>query len=318
MQLLLNVLALIVGFVFLIKGADWLVDSASDIATRLKIPQIVIGLTICAFGTSLPEASVSITAALNNSADISIGNIVGSNIINILLILGITALITDIPIEKSAQKVDIPFILFISLVLLVEGILGNSVNRIDGVILWLIFIAYLAYLFIKTSKESKNQTVSQDEENTQDKLQKLPVTIFFLLIGLVTIVAGSNLTVDSATYIAKYFGMSERFIALTLCAFGTSLPELVTSAVAAIKHKSDIAVGNIVGSNIFNILFVIGTTSILTPVAFSDSFIIDLIISIFAAVLLFVLTLRKGRLTRWHGAVFLVCYAAYLGYLICK
>ncbi|MBQ8975740.1 MAG: calcium/sodium antiporter, partial [Oscillospiraceae bacterium] len=268
MSILLQFLLLILGFAMLIKGADWFVDGVAGIAERFGIPQIVIGLTIVAMGTSAPEAAVSINAALSGSADITIGNVVGSNIFNVLVILGITSIIKSIPVKKGTVKVEIPFMIGISVVLLVMGMISERLGLICGIILWALFLCYLAYLFF-TAKKNRQESVPAP------KGRSIPVLILLSVLGGALVVFGSDLTVDSATAIAKHFGMTERFIALTIVAFGTSLPELVTSITAAIKGKTDIAVGNIVGSNIFNILFVLGTSCLITPVLFQRGFLID-------------------------------------------
>ena len=265
MEILLQVLLLVVGFVMLMKGADWFVEGASQIADRLGIPQLVIGLTIVAMGTSLPEAAVSISAATQGSAEITIGNVVGSNIMNVLVILGLTAVVCVIPVQKSTVRYEIPFMILITAVLAGLGLADNQVSRPEGLILWAFMILYLFYLL----RMAKNGTGG---EEAGGKKRPIWLLILMVLVGAAMIVFGSDITVDAATAIAKIFGMSERFIGLTIVAFGTSLPELVTSVTAAVKGKTDIAVGNIVGSNIFNILFVVGTTALITPVAYNSVF----------------------------------------------
>lgn len=319
MQIVLQVVLLVVGFIMLIKGADWFVEGAAKIADRFGIPQLVIGLTIVAMGTSLPEAAVSISAALKNTAEnqsaaIAIGNVVGSNILNILLILGLTAVIRAIAVQKSTIRYEIPFMIGISVLLMAVGYFDGSVGRIDGVILWLFFIVYWLYL-LYSSKKGQQAAAEEDQKcQPKDKVWKL---ILLVLIGMGLIVWGSNVTVDAATALARIFGMSERLIGLTIVAFGTSLPELITSVTAAIKGKADIAVGNIVGSNLFNILFVIGTAALITNIPYAATFKIDSIVCIASAVLLLVCVLPKKKLTRAGGAVLLAGYAAYFVYLVC-
>ena len=278
MEIFLQIILLFVGFAMLIKGADWFVDGSSGIATKFKIPQLVIGLTIVAMGTSAPEAAVSIAAALKGNADITIGNIVGSNILNILIILGISALITPLAVAKSTIKVEIPFMIVVTLLLLGMGYNG-TISLLEGIILLLVFLVYLGYLFL-LAKNDKNK----DEENIKDV--SIWKALIWTVVGLVLIVYGSNVTVDAATKIAQIVGLSERFIGLTIVALGTSLPELFTSVSAARKGNADIAIGNIVGSNIFNILFVIGISSVIVPVPFANGFRFDTIIAVAAAVLL--------------------------------
>lgn len=311
MEVLLQMALLVVGFVMLIKGADWFVDGVSGIAEKFGIPQLVIGLTIVAMGTSAPEAAVSITAAMKGNAGITIGNVVGSNIMNVFVILGITSVITAIAVQKSTIRIELPFMIGISIVLLICGMTGNIITRVEGVLLWGLFLVYLGYLF----QAAKQGMVEQAEEEKQERIGKLILTG---IIGMVLIIVGSDVTVDAANSIATIFGMSERLIGLTIVAFGTSLPELVTSVIAARKGKADIAVGNIVGSNIFNILFVVGTTALIIPVPFAAEFLIDGIIAILAGVLLWVCVFRKMRLERFGGGIMLIGYFIYFGYLLVK
>ncbi len=309
MEIVLQVLLLVLGFVMLMKGADWFVDGAAGIADKFGIPQLVIGLTIVAMGTSAPEAAVSITAALRGNAAITIGNVVGSNIMNILIILGIASVIVSIAVAKSTVKYEIPFMLVITVLLTVLGSTGGYITRMEGVILWIAFILYLTYLFFM-AKNSK--------EETEEEGEKKPVWHFLLLliIGVLLVVKGSDFTVEAATNIAKAAGLSDRLIGLTIVAFGTSLPELVTSTSAALKGKADIAIGNIVGSNVFNILFVVGTTALITPVLFEAKFLIDSIIAIGAGVLLWLFVFKDRKLKRAGGIVMLISYAGYFAYLM--
>ena len=307
-MIFLEILLLAVGFAMLVKGADWFVDGAAGIAEKFGIPQLVVGLTIVAMGTSAPEAAVSITAALKGTADIAVGNVVGSNILNILIILGLTGFITSVAVQKSTLTYEIPYMLLITIVMLVMGMLGNSINFVEGIILWVLFILYLAYLFMLAKKGK------QEEESKETRsIWKL---LLLAVLGGIVVVLGSNVAVDSATAIAEIIGLSEKFIGLTIVALGTSLPELVTSVTAAKKGNADIAIGNIVGSNIFNILFVLGTSALIIPITFEASFAIDTIIAVAAGVLLWISTFRKKLLTRPWGIVMLLCYAAYFVYLL--
>lgn len=311
-----QIVLLIIGFVMLIKGADWFVDSAAGIADKLHIPQLIIGLTIVAMGTSAPEAAISISASVQGSADIAVGNVLGSNILNVLIILGITSIITPLAVQKSTVKYEIPFVIIISVIFGLIGLFDNSIGFIDGILLWVLFIAYIAYLFIMT-KKGKIQADESDDEDNDKKPKKVWQLILFGIIGIALVVLGSNITVNAATEIATMFGMSERFIGLTIVALGTSLPELVTSITAALKKNADIAIGNIVGSNIFNILFVIGTSALITPVAYQSQFLIDSIFCVATAMLLLLLVLNKDKkLKRWGGIIMLICYAGYFIYLI--
>lgn len=309
MALLLEVLLLALGFLMLVKGADWFVDGAAGIAEKFGIPQLIIGLTIVAMGTSAPETAVSITAALKGSADITIGNIIGSNILNVLIILGITSVIIPIAVAKSTVWVEIPFTAAVTILLVVLGYSGNQITLAEGIILWVVFISYLLYL-LWMAKKNKEEV---DEAHETKPIWKL---LFITIVGMVLIILGSDFTVDAATAIAKAIGMSERFIGLTIVALGTSLPELVTSVSAALKGKADIAIGNIVGSNIFNILFVVGTSSLITPVIFASSFVIDGMIALAAMILLWLCVFKNKKLGRIGGAAMLIGYAAYFVYLI--
>lgn len=312
MEVVIQLVLLTLGFVLLVKGADWFVDGASKVAEKFGIPQLVIGLTIVAIGTSLPEAAVSVSAALKGSAEITIGNILGSNIMNVLLILGVTSVITPIAVQKSTVRYELPFVIAMSALLFGLGYVDNTVGRTDGLILWVLLFCYLGYL-LKMAKKGEN---GQEEASVDDKPMPVWKMILLIVVGGVMIVIGSDVAVDAATSLARIFGMSERLIGLTIVAFGTSLPELVTSATAAIKGKADIAVGNIVGSNVFNILFVVGTSALITPVAYAANFFVDSIVCIVTVVLLWVLVAKNKRLGRAGGACMLVCYAVYFIYLI--
>ncbi|MBQ8326919.1 MAG: calcium/sodium antiporter [Lachnospiraceae bacterium] len=305
--MIIQILLLILGFAMLVKGADWFVEGSSGVARKLGIPQLVVGLTIVAMGTSAPEAAVSITAALKDSAEIAIGNVVGSNILNILIILGITAVIVPVAIQKSTLFIEIPYMIAITVVLIFLGMTGAKVSRLEGVLLWVLFLAYLGYLVVLAKKNK------EEDREVNTATWKL---IIFAIVGLAFIILGSNVTVDSATAIAEKIGISDRFIGLTIVALGTSLPELMTSVTAAIKGNADIAIGNIVGSNIFNILFILGSTALITPIPYAASFVTDGIIAVAAGVLLWISVLRKLELRRFWGVVMLLGYVAYFIYLL--
>lgn len=309
-ELLIQIGLLALGFAMLVKGADYLVDGAAGIANKFGIPQIVIGLTIVAFGTSAPEAAVSITAAFKGNAEITIGNIVGSNILNILIILGLTSVIVPLHVKKNTARYEMPYVIFVSALLSVLGLVDGTVGLVDGIILWIGMLAFLWYLLRLT----KSGETEEEEINVGDK--KGWQLLLMVAGGLVVIIWGSTITVDSATCMAEMFGVSDRVIGLTIVALGTSLPELFTSVTAGIKGNADIAVGNIVGSNIFNILFVVGTASIITPVVYADSFWVDSIVCIATAALLWLLSVRSKRLGRGSGILMLLCYGAYLVYLL--
>lgn len=308
MDMLIQIVLLVVGFVMLVKGADWFVEGVAGIAEKFGIPQLVIGLTIVAMGTSAPEAAVSITSAMKGSAGITIGNVVGSNILNVLVILGLTAVITRVAVQRSTVRYEIPFMLIITLVLLGLGLSGNEITFVEGIILWVLFIVYMVYLF----RMAKNQK----EEADDSKKQPVWMLILLGIVGAVLVVWGADISVDAASAIAKMFGMSDRLIGLTIVALGTSLPELVTSVTAARKGKADIAIGNIVGSNVFNILFVVGTTALVTPVIFESKFVIDTLVAFGAGVLLWLGVMKHKELRRPVGALMLLAYAGYFAYLL--
>ena len=306
--MLWQVMILLAGFLFLVKGADWFVEGAACIAKKLGIPQLVIGLTIVAMGTSMPEAAVSVTAAMQQNAGITVGNVVGSNILNILIILGITAVITNVAVQRSTLHYEIPFMLAVTALLLGFGMTGGRITFMEGVIFWIFFLAYLGYLFVMARKENAGE---------EGAVKDFPVwkCLLLMVLGGILVVKGSDFAVSGASAIARYFGMSERFIGLTIVALGTSLPELVTSVTAATRGNAGIAIGNIVGSNIFNILFVIGTAALICPVPFERKFIADTVIAIGAGVVLWLGTFRNRELRKPCGIVMLLCYAVYFAYL---
>ena len=334
--MVIQVLILIAGFLLLVKGADWFVDGAASLAERMGIPQLVVGLTIVAMGTSMPEAAVSIASALKNNPEIAIGNVVGSNTLNILLILGLTALIHPIRIQRSTIRYEMPFMIAVTLLLTAFGISGSRISRTEGVIFWGLFILYFVYLFWLSRNHRKQGTedlrdsaasgimaasVSAEEsvETKGGKQQKQSILWYLaeILIGGAMVVWGSDLVVDSATVLAGMFGMSDRMIALTIVAFGTSLPELVTSVTAARKGNADLAVGNVVGSNIFNILMIIGTVALIRPIPFADAFYLDLGTAIISAVVLWFGSIPSQRLGRAMGACLLLLYAGYFA-ILCR
>ena len=307
MQIVLQLGLLALGFVMLVKGSDWFVDGAAGIAAKFRIPQIIIGLTIVAMGTSAPEAAVSITAATGGSADITVGNVVGSNIMNVLVILGLASAIVPIAVGKSTRKVDAPFIIAISAVFLLLGWDG-AITRVDGLILVALFVSYIGYMIW--------EAIHSNEEG--DEIKDMPVWKLLLATvgGMAVIILGADVAVDAATKLATIFGMSERFIGLTIVALGTSLPELFTSVTAARKGNADIAIGNIVGSNIFNILFVVGLSSMIIDVPFAPNFRIDMAVAVAAAVFMWAASLKGGKLARWAGFTMLLGYVGYFIYLL--
>ena len=307
---------LIVGMVLLIKGADFFVDGASKIAKAFHIPSLIIGLTLVSMGTSAPELSVSLNAALNNSNDISLGNVIGSNLCNSLLILGVSAAFTPLLITKEMKKYDIPIMAFIYVLLLVFGfvISPNSLDVIESVVFLIIFVAYIIFLIIRAKKENKV------EEETEEAISKgkLAISAVLALVGLAAIIFGGDLVVDSASSIAMELGMSEALVGLTIVAVGTSLPELVTSVVAAVKKENDIALGNVIGSNIFNVLLILGLTSAISPLVVSGTVLIDLIILLGTGVILLLISQLFNDMKRYHGIIFIAMYVAYLVFIIIR
>lgn len=309
MELVFQFALLALGFVLLGKGADWFVEGAAGIAAKFGIPQLVIGLTIVAMGTSAPEAAVSIAASLKGNADITIGNVVGSNIMNILVILGCAAVITPLLLARSTARIEIPYVIAVTALLYFQGMDG-AITFFDGVILCVGFVVYLLYLYRMAINSAPIEEEEQGEEMSLGKC------VLWTLGGLAVIIAGSNVTVNAATAIAVFMGLSERIIGLTIVALGTSLPELFTSVTAARKGNADIAIGNIVGSNIFNILFVVALSALIVDIPFDKAFTFDSYVAIAAAVLLWVCVLPQEKLARWAGALMLASYGVYLWYLI--
>ncbi len=325
--LFLWIFLMIVGLALLVKGADWFVDGAAGIAGKCRISPLVIGLTVVAFGTSAPELAVSVAAAAGHSTDIGVGNIVGSNIANILLILGISSLVHILPVQKNSFRVDFPVLLIASALLIGLGAWGKAISWWDGLILLAVFAAYMAYLIVHALKERKAGVLPPPEEKSPPRgkvglwFARMEEKTWFLIVltvvGLGMVAGGGELLVEGAKYVASYLGVPDRIIGLTVVAIGTSLPELVTSAVAAKKGETDIAVGNIIGSNIFNILLIGGVSSLVTPLTFDlATNLIDALVA-FAAVLLLILlsVLGKRKLGRAAGVVMLASFVLYYVYL---
>jgi len=314
MGILLQVFLLIFGFVLLIKGADFFVDGASNTAQNFKVPKLLIGLTIVAFGTSAPELAVSIKALSSGNSDIVLGNVIGSNIFNILLILGVAAIIRPVRVRRRTVRKELPFCLLLSILLVVlmldkalAGLTENSISRADGVVV-LLFFAVFAYYLVRSALRHRTDGEEESPEHG------LLVSLSMIGAGLAGVIIGSNLAVDAAVAIAEFFGVSARVISLTIIAFGTSLPELVTTIVAARKGEQDLLVGNIVGSNIFNIAVVLGVPTVIFGGANVGGFSsLDLFAFIAAAVILFGFSLRGRKITRANGIAMLVVFALYYG-----
>ena len=313
---MINLILLLVGLGLVVLGADWLVNGASSIARRAGISEFVIGLTIVGFGTSCPELVVSLTGAIEGNSDISVGNVVGSNIFNALFILGLTALVLPVGMTDKNRRIDIPITLVVTILLVVLGITGSMsgpvISRWEGVVMLLVFSVYLFYCFKSDSKDEFSET--------QQATLSFPKAIALTLTGLAGLIFGGDLFVDSATALARQIGVSDKFIAVTILAGGTSLPELATSLTAAIRGKEQLALGNILGSNVFNAMLILGLSSIITPLSFASMTVVDIAALILSSVLLLIwsYTGRRNRIDRWEGTAMLLCYVAYNVFLFSR
>lgn len=317
-------ISLIIGFALLVKGADYFVDGASSVARKLHIPVFVIGLTVVAFGTSAPELAVSVTAALKGSNDIAIGNVVGSNIFNLLVVLGCSAAICPMAVEKGMIKRDYPLSILAAVVLgtlsldTLFGAKGTTIGRVDGIILLLLFAGFMFLTLSIAQKERKNKLSEQEEDATENIGKPIWTSLLFLALGLAGVIIGADLSVNGAKEIARGFGMSEAMIGLTIVAFGTSLPELVTSIVAARNGESEIAIGNVIGSNIFNILLILGVSGVIEPMSVSNTYIYDIGILIVVSILAFIPIAKTRRVGRGLGIAMCATYVAYTAYLFIR
>lgn len=311
----MSYILLIIGFALLIKGADFFVDGSSSVAKMFRVPSLIIGMTIVAMGTSLPECSVSVTASVANQNALAISNAIGSNIFNLMVVCGMCALFVPLKVQDKTLKNEFPFSVITALILLVFGYFGMKVNRIEGVVLLIIFALFLGWMMLSIKKSR-----AQQNENEIEEYQILPLwkSILYIVCGMIAIAVGGNFVVDSASDIAATFGLSENLIGLTIVALGTSLPELVTSIVAAKKNEVDMAVGNVIGSNIFNILFVLGIATTISPIDFLMENIIDIIILTLMSLLVWILAWSKKHIVRWEGVLMLLLYAGYVGYIIIR
>ena len=307
-SMLINIVLLVMGLVVVLKGADWLTDGAVNIASRFGVSQMVIGLTIVAMGTSMPELCVSMVSALKGTPDLAVGNVVGSNTLNTLLIVGCSALVAPIMVKRSSVRRDIPFAVLASLLVLIFC-LDGGIDRLDAALL---FILFAVFMFV-TVKYGKN-------EGTEAKTTAAPLgkATLLLVVGLVCLILGSNLFVDNASFIASTLGVSDAVIGLTIVAGGTSLPELATSMVSAKKGNSDIAIGNVIGSNVFNILMIIGVTGLVKPMHIKGITSLDLIVMLASMLLLWFFCRTTYKVKRWEGAVLAISYIAYLAWLIAQ
>lgn len=313
---------LLVGFALLIKGADYFVEGASKIAQSLNVSPLLIGLTIVAFGTSSPEATVSIVAALEQNAGVAIGNVVGSNIFNITFVVGVTALINPLTVESETIRKEIPFTLLASIALLVvisdislQSFQNNFITRSDGLIFLLFFAIFLYYIF-EVARHSRDKT--KESPKAQKEKTFSGKSVLFTILGLAAIIFGGDLVVDNASKIAISFGMSETLVGLTIVAIGTSLPELITSVTAALKKESEIALGNIVGSNIFNILFVLGAASVISPLAVDSKIFIDVLLMILLTGVLLIFSRTHFKIGKYEGVFLASAYILYMVYIIIR
>ena len=308
MNMLLDILLIIIGVALVLKGADFLTEGASALARRMHVPEIVIGLTIVAAGTSAPELFVSVVSALNGTPDLAVGNVVGSNTMNCMLIVGCAAMVAPMTISRSTVRKDIPFAVMASILLTCIA-LDNYLGRIDGIILLLGFVVFMAYTLL----QAKN---GQAEPQTEVRQLNPWLSVLFLVIGLAMLVAGSNIFVDSASSVAAALGISEGVIGLTVVAGGTSLPELATSVVAARKGQSAIAIGNVIGSNVFNILMILGLTAVISPLQIEGITTIDMAVMLVSVSLVWLFSYTRFTVERWEGASLVIGYLVYLWWLI--
>ena len=309
------VVLLIIGFAFLVKGADAFVEGSSSIAKHFQVPSLIIGMTIVAMGTSLPETAVSVTASIAGSNALAVSNAVGSNIFNLMVVIGVCAVLTPVAVQKSSLKIDIPFSIVCALLLLVLGHDRMMLTRVNGLILIVLFAFFILYM-IRSAQHSMNTEDSEFAAEAADmKVMSVPKSLIFIVIGIAGITLGSDWVVDGSKTIASAFGTSENLIGLTIVAFGTSLPELMTSIVAARKNEVDMALGNAVGSNIFNILMVLGIASALSPIAFIQENIIDIIILVGFSFIVWLMAWTKHRLDKIEGLAMILLYAGYVVYI---
>ena len=302
---------LIVGFVLLIKGSDFFVDGSSNIASILKIPTLIVGLTIVAFGTSAPEAAVSITSSLSGSNALAVSNVIGSNLFNMMLIIGLCALLRELKIGRDVLNKDLPFLVVITAILSAFIIIGWSISRIEGIILLLLIIGYVAYLVYSAKNTKEAQIVEKPK-------MSLLRSIIYIVGGMAGIIIGADFVVDSASYIAMAFGMSETLVGLTIVAIGTSLPELVTSLTALKKEENQLIIGNVIGSNIFNILFVLGASSIISPITINPNMLIDVALMLGVTILFFIFGKTQDKYDKKEGFVLVALFIAYMAFAIMR
>ena len=314
--LALVMVLLVIGFVFLVKGADFFVEGSSSVAKRFNVPSLIIGLTIVAMGTSLPETAVSVTASLVDNNALAVSNAVGSNIFNLMVVIGFCAVMTPVAVDKQTLKRDFPFSVLCAVLLLALGFVGMELGHVDGAILLVLFAVYIIVL-VRIALKHKNSGVAVEEEG-EIKLLSMPRSLIYIVLGGASIAVGGDMVVDSASRIAIDFGMSQTLVGLTIVSIGTSLPELVTSIVAARKNEVDMALGNAIGSNIFNFLMVLGIASAISPIAFITENIIDIIILIVFSIVVWIMAWTKTKLNKGEGLIMLALYIAYAVYIFVR
>lgn len=314
MEMLKSIVLLLVGFILLIKGADFFVEGSSSVAKSLRIPSMIVGLTIVAMGTSLPELAVSVTASLAGNNALAVSNVIGSNIFNLMLVCGACALFAPLIVQKNTLKKEIPLSVVCVVLLLVLGLFGMEIGRTDGVILLILFIGFLVWM-VKSALKAHAESANLEESDNEYKIYPAWVCVIYIVGGAIAIKFGGDFVVDGASAIAMKTGLSQNLVGLTIVAMGTSLPEFVTSVVAARKNEVDMAFGNVIGSNIFNILFILGLTAAISPVTFIMENVVDSVLLVLVSILVWVFAWSRLHIEKKEGVVLLALYAAYLVYI---
>lgn len=307
----MQIVLLIVGFVLLIKGSDFFVDGSSNIASILKIPTLIVGLTIVAFGTSAPEAAVSITSSLTGNNALAVSNIIGSNLFNMMLIVGLCALLNELKIGRDVIKIDLPFLVIITAILSAIIFIGWNISQIEGILLLIIIIGYISFLVYNAKKSKESEIVEKPK-------MSLLRSVIYIVLGIAAIAIGGDLVVDSASYIAIAFGMSETLVGLTIVAMGTSLPELVTSLTALKKDENQLVIGNVIGSGIFNILFVLGASSAISPIAINPNMVVDIMLMLVVTILFYIFGKTQDKYDKKEGAILVGLFIIYMAFAILR
>lgn len=310
-DLIIQIILLIVGFVFLIKGADYFVSGSSSVAALLKIPTIIVGLTIVAIGTSAPEAAVSITAAVNGNNAMAVSNIIGSNLFNLLFIIGLCAMLKELDIGRQMLEKDYPFLIVATVAIVAFILIGWNILRIEGIVLLILFAVYLFYLVYSAKKSKEGQYVEKPKLT-------LPKSIVYMIVGLVGIVLGGELVVNNASSIAITFGMSETLVGLTIVSIGTSLPEVATSLTALKRKENELVIGNVIGSNLFNIIFVLALSATISPITLQSNILVDLCLMLFITVLTYIFARTQNKFDKKEGILLLVIFIIYMAFVIMR